>query len=274
MGLVFEAEHSLLGRRVAIKTIRPEVAGDADLWRRLLLEAKVLASLNHSSIVQLHDFFAVGPVAYVVMEYLPGSNLEERLADRKRLPVEEILAIVAPAAAALDHAHSRGIVHRDLKPSNILLTQDGRVMVMDFGLAKMEGNSMETDPNWMLGTPAYIAPEQMVDGTVDARTDVYAFSAMIFEAVAGRQPFVGESWIEVASKRLTEPPPLASDICAAVPPAFARVLERGMSKEAALRPSSVGQLVAELTESMRPAKNNSQTPIHLAVASVRRMIER
>src|SRR5437588_7832815 len=209
MGIVFEAEHRLLNRRVAIKTIRPHVANDHTFSRRFLLEARAIAALDHPGIVGLHDFAFEGATPYMVMEFVTGQTLEDVMAVG-RLAAPGLVRLLQPVAEALDHAHTHGIVHRDVKPGNILLADDGRTLVMDFGLACLDGFTMATDPESFLGTPDYISPEQVAGQSVDGRADIYSLAAVIYEAVSGCKPFVGKNWIEIASRRLLEPPPRVS----------------------------------------------------------------
>jgi eukaryotic-like serine/threonine-protein kinase len=249
MGIVFLGEHRLLGRRAAIKTIRPEIAAIPTFERRFLLEARAIAGLDHPSIVKLYDFAFSDDAPYMVMEFVTGKTLQEELADHGPLSVDDTLNLIGPVASALDHAHEHGVVHRDVKPGNILLADDGRTLVMDFGLACLQGYTMATDPDSFLGTPDYIAPEQITSKSVDGEADVYSLAAVIYECVTGRRPFSGKSWIEIASKRLTEPAPIAED----VPEAFARELAAGMAKEPEDRPKTAGELLERLARAVAPA---------------------
>jgi serine/threonine-protein kinase len=252
MGIVFEAEHRLLGRRVAIKTIRPDVANDHSFSRRFLLEARAIASLDHPAIVSLHDFAFEGATPYMVMEYVTGRTLED-LMTVGRLAAPGLLRLLEPVAEALDHAHAHGVVHRDIKPGNILLADDGRTLLMDFGLACLAGFTMATDPESFLGTPDYISPEQVSGQVVDGRCDIYSLSAVIYEAVAGVKPFPGRTWIEIASRRILEPPPRISDICPDVPPAFCEALAVGMHRDPDQRPRTAAELLGRLSAGLEPA---------------------
>jgi eukaryotic-like serine/threonine-protein kinase len=240
MGIVLEAEHMLLGRRAAIKTIKPELVTDASVERRFLLEARAVASLDHPSIVRLYDFSFDGDMPYMVMELVTGRTLDQLL--DAPIPPRAALEIILPVAAALDYAHEHGVVHRDVKPANILLGDDGRTMVMDFGLALFAGISVSTDPGSVVGTPDYIAPEQLTGSHVDHRADIYSLSAIVYEMVAGHRPFTGANWIEVASQRLHEPAPRAEGM----PRAFAQALADGLERNPGARPDSALGLVTAL----------------------------
>lgn len=254
MGIVYLAEHALVGRLAAIKTIKPEIAAIPAFERRFVLEAKAIAGLDHPSIVKLYDFAFAEGSPYMVMEYLTGRTLEQELQERGRMSPKLALERLGPVASALDHAHDHGVVHRDVKPGNILIADDGRTLVMDFGLACLDGYTMATDPDSFLGTPDYVAPEQITNQSVDGEADVYSLAAVLFECVTGRKPFSGKSWIEIASKRLTEPAPLAAE----VPPGFALELARGMAKEPHLRPPTAGELLERLAAALIPVPEDSR----------------
>ena len=253
MGVVYEAEHRLLGRRVAIKVIRSELAEDASFSRRFLLEARAIAALDDPGIVRLYDFAFADGRPYMVMEYVTGRTLLDVLRGGHRLRPAGVGSLFWPVARALDHAHQNGFVHRDVKPANILLGDDGRTLVMDFGLACLAGFSMSTSPDTFLGTPDYIAPEQVVGQPVEARSDIYSLAAVIFEAVTGAKPFAGDSWIEVASRRLYEPAPLASQVCRDLPVGFARELQVGMDREPGQRPATASDLLTRLQSKLDDA---------------------
>ncbi|HLQ61328.1 MAG TPA: serine/threonine-protein kinase [Candidatus Acidoferrales bacterium] len=259
MGVVYEAEHRLLGRRVAIKVIRSELAEDATFSRRFLLEARAVAALDHPGIVRLYDFAFADGKPYMVMEYVTGRTLLDVLRGGRRLEPAGALSLLWPVARALDHAHQNGVVHRDVKPANILLAEDGRTLVMDFGLACLAGFTMSTSPDTFLGTPDYISPEQVVGQPVEARSDVYSLAAVVYEAIAGAKPFQGDSWIEVASRRLYEPAPLATRACPDLPEAFARELAVGMDREPGRRPASASDLLTRLQAAL-----NGTGPVALA----------
>ena len=258
MGIVFEAEHRLLGRRVAIKTIRPDVANDHSFSRRFLLEARAIASLDDPGIVGLHDFAFEGAIPYMVMEFVTGRTLEDLMLVG-RLAAPGLLRLLEPVAKALDHAHKQGVVHRDIKPGNILLADDGRTLVMDFGLACLAGFTMATDPESFLGTPDYISPEQLTGQAVDGRCDIYSLAAVIFEAVSGLKPFPGRNWIEVASRRLLEAPPRLAGACPDIPVTFSDTLAAAMDRDPDHRPATAQGLLDQLMVSLDPLPSNGRT---------------
>ena len=240
MGIVLRGEHQLLGRSAAIKTARPDIVLDPGFERRFLLEARAVAALNHPAIVRLYDFAFEGDIPYMVMEMVEGRTLDELLDG----PIEPRVAVevLLPIAGALDYAHHHGVVHRDVKPSNILLADDGRTLIMDFGLACFQGFSLATDPSPVLGTPDYIAPEQLNGGRANARSDVYSLAAIVYEMVSGKKPFTGATWMEVASRRLTEPAPRLEG----VPWEFAQALADGMDRNPPIRPEGPLALLGSL----------------------------
>jgi serine/threonine-protein kinase len=246
MGVVYLGEHRLLGRRAAIKTIRAEIANDRTFSRRFLLEARAVGSLNHPSIVRLYDFAFEEDTPYMVMEYVTGQSLEDLLAGGRKLPPRDAVELLAPIAAALDHAHARGVTHRDVKPANVLLSDDGRTLLMDFGLAGLANFSVPADPESFVGTPDYIAPEQVSGQPVDGRADVYSLASVIFEAVTGDKPWSGRTWMEIARRRLIEPPPVAKG----VPARFAAALAKGMARQPDNRPGTATALLEMLSGSL------------------------
>src|SRR6266576_306136 len=206
MSEVWRAEDLELGRHVALKLLAP----DADT-ARFDREARAVASLAHPNITQLYDYGAADGRPYMVVEYVPGGTLEERLHDKKPLPDDETLAIAAGLAAGLAHAHARGVVHRDLKPANVLFDEEGRPKIADFGIARLTaGEGTLTEAGTLLGTAAYISPEQASGQPADAASDVYSFGVMLYRMLAGRLPFASNDPMElVLMHRDTPPPPLA-----------------------------------------------------------------
>ena len=240
MGIVLEAEHILLGRRAAIKTVRADLVADSGLERRFLLEARAVAALDHASIVRLYDFAFDEDMPFMVMELVTGRTLDEFL--DAPIPPRVALEVILPVAGALDYAHRHGVVHRDVKPANVLLADDGRTMVMDFGLALFSGFTLATQPGSVIGTPDYIAPEQLTGSRVDHRADIYSLAAIVYEMVSGHRPFGGENWMQVATQRLLEPAPRAEGL----PWEFAQALADGLERNPGARPDSALGLIAAL----------------------------
>jgi tRNA A-37 threonylcarbamoyl transferase component Bud32 len=214
MGSVYLATEVALERRVAVKVIRPELAGDDRFRRRFLLECKLIAQLEHPAIVPVYSAGDSEGRLFIAMRYLAGGSLEERLRRDGPLSPAETIAMLAPVADALDAAHAAGMVHRDVKPGNILLEGFG-AFLCDFGLARRaesaSGVSRE-DGLLVSGTLGYVAPEQLEGDTVDGRTDQYALACVLFHCLAGRQPFPGDVELAVVYAHLSEPPPRLSGL--------------------------------------------------------------
>jgi eukaryotic-like serine/threonine-protein kinase len=254
MGDVYLAQDTVLGREVALKLLAAALVQNPEGIRRFEQEARVLASLNHPNIAAIHGLEGAAGHRFLVLELVPGETLAERLG-RGPLPVTEALSLAAQVARALEAAHAIGVVHRDLKPANVKLRPDGRVSVLDFGLAKVVGGSIDsaashgtldaTVPGLVLGTPAYMSPEQARGRRVDERTDLWALAVLLFECVSGSRPFAGETPVEVLAAIL-ERPPRWELLPSSLPPRVLDLLERSLEKDPARRPRSAGEVRAIL----------------------------
>ncbi|MCG5237816.1 serine/threonine-protein kinase [Xanthobacter oligotrophicus] len=193
-GRVHAARDTMLGREVAIKSLRPELMNDASFLDRFRAEASSLARLNHPNIATLYALHPEGSNLYMIMELVRGRTLESMLQQRGGpLPVQECLAIVAQVADGLAYAHSMGVIHRDIKPSNLMITDDGRVKIMDFGIARVAGSQRLTRDGSIIGTLAYIAPEQLRGSPGDERSDLYSLAIVIYEILSGAPPFAADT---------------------------------------------------------------------------------
>jgi serine/threonine protein kinase/tetratricopeptide (TPR) repeat protein len=241
MGEVYRATDSKLGREVALKVLPPNVACDPERLARFQREARAVASLNHPHIVTIHSVEEADGVHFLTMELVDGQTLD-RLIPASGLPIEQIFKIAGALAEALSAAHEKGIIHRDLKPSNVMVTDDGRVKVLDFGLAKGIAAEMTNDatltspaghtqPGVVMGTPAYMSPEQIAGRALDHRTDIFSLGIVLHEMATGRSPFEGTSSAELASSILRDSPPLVTDARADLPSDLARVIRRCLEKE-------------------------------------------
>ena len=221
MATVYLATDTRLERQVALKVMHAELARDADFVARFIGEAKSVARLSHPNIVQVFDQGSDGQFLYLSMEYVPGRTLRSLLRERGWLPWSEALEVMDPTLAGLSAAHEAGIVHRDVKPENVLLTADGRVKVVDFGLARAQAAAGNTRSGLIIGTVAYIAPEQVTGGITDSRTDVYAAGVMLWEMLSARQPHSGDSPLAVAYTHVNEEVPRrCSAYVGGIPPAL------------------------------------------------------
>src|SRR5712691_8459451 len=211
LGVVYEAEHPRMHRKVALRTIGAAVARDVSFSRRFLLELRSYVALEHEAIPRLYELAYEGESPYLVTEMVAGRTLDDVFEAGERYEPLGVIALLRPIASALDYAHSRAAVHRDVKPANILLANDGRTLLTGFDLGTVA--SFNTGPS--AGGPVapdYVAPERLVGREVDGRADVYSLAAVVFEAVTGRRPFSSKSWIETLSRRLYEPPPTVHDV--------------------------------------------------------------
>jgi eukaryotic-like serine/threonine-protein kinase len=228
MGEVWKATDQVLGRTVAVKLILHTLVDDPEFLRRFLAEARAMASVRHPGVVAIHDFHGDAAGAYLVMEYVDGEPLSRVLSRLGRLDTVSTMDIVRQAALALQAVHDRGIVHRDIKPANLLLRTDGTLALADFGIALGSGNTGLTGTGAILGTPSYLAPEQVMGQPASPRTDVYALGVVAYECLTGRRPFVGDNPYQVAMQRVKEPPPpFGPD----VPPAVAEVVYRALAAD-------------------------------------------
>jgi serine/threonine-protein kinase len=252
MATVYLAEDERLGRRVAVKRLHAD--SPDDMARRFQREAKLLASLSHPNIVAVYDTVAAEDGVLIVMEYVGGETLRAAL-QRGPLGPERTARVVEGVAAALDHAHARGVVHRDVKPANVLLGPNGTVKLADLGIATAAGRTQITASGTVLGTPSYMAPEQLTGGRVSAAVDVYALGAIAFEALSGRKARDGRTPMEIAHRVATEGPPDLRAAWPGAPAATVQVLKRAMAADPGERYASAGELAAAL----RPALDSTAT---------------
>ena len=258
MGAVYLAEHTLIGRRAAIKVLLPALSARPDIVDRFFNEARAAGLIADPGIVQIFDFgYHEDGSAYIVMEYLDGETLDVRLRRLGRLPVVDALRIVRQIASSLAAAHGKGIVHRDLKPENIFLVRDGEVAggerpkLLDFGIAKLSdddnASKIKTRAGAIIGTPVYMSPEQCrAAGEVDHRADVYALGCVLYHLMVGRPPFDGESMGDVIAMHLREPAPVASEQVPEVPPDVDQIILCCLAKVAEDRFQSMDELAAAI----------------------------
>src|SRR5437870_7443234 len=261
MGVVFRALDTKLQREVALKLLPDHFAADPERLARFQREAQVLASLNHPNIAQIYGLEESGNTRCIVMELVEGETLQERL-KRGSIPIDEALPIAKQIAEALEAAHESGLVHRDLKPANIKLAPDGRVKVLDFGLAKAfapmtaEMNLSNSPtlvsgsmPGVILGTAAYMAPEQAKGKTVDRRADIWAFGVVLYEMLTGRMAFEGDDVTEILGRVVTTEPDW-SRLPAGTPPPIHRLLRRALTKDSRQRLGDIRDARIEIEEAL------------------------
>jgi eukaryotic-like serine/threonine-protein kinase len=253
MGVVHRAFDTLLEREVALKFLPESMELDTEAARRFLQEARSAAALNHPNITTLHAIEDPDDRPFLVMELVEGETLEARLARAGRLAVEQAVAIAAQVAAGLDAAHGRGIVHRDIKPANLMLTPDGAVKVMDFGIARLPGGPARTRAGSTLGSAAYMSPEQVRGEGVDGRADVWSLGVVLYEMLTGALPFVGDNEHTVLHGVLHVDPEPLSRVRPDTPPWLADLVSAMMARERADRPASAGDVLAALRRGAAPA---------------------
>jgi len=259
-GAVYEASHLRLVRRFAVKVLFPEVAQHPEAIARFQKEALVTSGLGHPHILEVVDFNHMEDgTPYIIMELLQGENLEDRIEHRGPLDVPQAAGIFGEAVSALAAAHEQGVVHRDLKPQNIFLCRWGKrddfVKVLDFGLSKVLGGASMTRANSLMGTPAYMSPEQANAGAaeVDQRTDVYAMGAILFEMLTGQPPFQGLSLPKLLQSIVHAPPPTLRSLRADLPGSLEPVVARALHKDRDQRFRSVKDFWAGLTQALQTA---------------------
>ena len=249
MGVVYEGVDPRLGRRVAIKTIlKAHLDEDTgkDFAMRFVREAQAVARLNHPNIVQVYDFGEENDIAYLVMEFIKGKELKNFFDANERFDLKEVVRIMSELCEALEFAHAAGIIHRDIKPANVMIDTQGRTKLTDFGVARVQDSdktSVErTQAGTMVGTPAYMSPEQITGGTIDKRTDVFSAGIILYQFLTGEKPFTGSGAWTIAKKIIQEEPPAPSTLNNAVTPLFDAVVNKALSKDPNTRYPSAREL--------------------------------
>jgi len=282
MGEVYRARDTRLGREVAIKVLPGERLSDPTRRARFVQEAKAASALNHPHIVTIHEIESADGIDFIVMEVVPGTTLDARI-PKSGMRLSEALRVAIPIADALGAAHAKGIVHRDLKPSNVMVTPDGIVKVLDFGLAKLtesdegssedattlEGRAGLSQAGVAAGTPAYMSPEQAAGGAVDARSDIFSFGTVLYEMVTGRRPFAGSSGAEIHAALLKEQPKPPSELVADVPKELERIILRCLRKDPDRRFQHMSDVRVELREVKEESDSQAGTPAGLSAAKGR-----
>jgi len=268
MGTVYEAEDARLGRRVAVKLLPPEYSRDRRAKERFLREARAAAAVDHPNLCTIHDVGESDGRLYIVLSFYEGGTLRERIR-RGPLPLAEARDVAIQVARGLARAHEARIVHRDIKPANVILTRRGEAKILDFGIARLQGDEVSltrTGASW--GTPAYMSPEQARGEPVDGRTDVWSLGVMLYEMLAGRRPFGGDSLEAVVSAILTREPERLERVRPDVPPELARVVERALAKDPAQRYGSAAELLEDLEKGRKPRRYWRKKTLLVALALV------
>ena len=283
MGVVYKARDTHLDRFVALKVLPPGAVAHPERKRRFVQEAKAASALNHPNIIHIYDISSDGDVDFIAMEYVAGNTLET-LIGRRGLPVSDALKYAIPIAEALAKAHAAGIVHRDLKPGNVMVNQDGVVKLLDFGLAKLAERGRKLDPEGvtetlpaagpgteegtLLGTVAYMSPEQAEGRPVDSRTDIFSFGVMLYEMVTGRRAFHGKSKLSTLTSILHQEPTPPSQLAEGIPVDLEKTIARCLRKSADRR----FQGMADLRIALLDLKEESDSGRAMAPAATRRRL--
>lgn len=262
MGEVWRAVDLVIGREVAIKILKDEYLGDPGFLERFRAEARHAALVNHEGIASVYDYGEEEGSAYLVMEMVPGQPLSTILEEKKSLPTNQVLDIVAQTAAALAAAHKVGLVHRDIKPGNLLITPEGRVKITDFGIARIADQVPLTATGQVMGTVQYLSPEQASGHPASPATDIYSLGIVAYEALAGHRPFSGESQVAIAMAQINETPP---ELPVSIPESVRSLVMCCIAKNPADRPASATDL-SVAAEALR--HNDIQTAIR-AVPQIR-----
>ncbi len=251
MATVYRAYDPVFERDVAVKVLPRAMLHDPQFRIRFEREAKMIAMLEHPAIAPVYDYGEEDGQPYFVMRYMTGGSLAERIRQGP-LTVEEATRILAHIGPALDEAHRRGVIHRDLKPGNILFDQHNMPYISDFGIAKLVGTQTNVTGSAIVGTPAYLCPEQAQGEELDGRADIYALGVILFEMLTGRQPYEGDTPMSVVVKHITQPPPHILDVRPDLPPAIEAIIEKAMAKRKEERYATVAEMVNALERSLRP----------------------
>lgn len=252
MGAVFKAFDLSLHRTVAIKLLAPHLVWETDFVERFMREARAAANLRHPAIIDIHDVGQDGDDHFFIMAYLSGGTLKARIQASGHLPLDEVLRILHPISDALDYAHAEGLIHRDVKPANVMFDQRGQPVLTDFGIVKAAQETKLTATGTSLGTPQYMAPEQVLGKGVDGRSDQYALGIIAYELLTGKVPFDGESTTVILHKQVYEPPPLICSLAPGLPPAVDDVIRRVLAKTPADRYNSCSEFVTSLEHALKP----------------------
>ena len=247
MGVVYRARHVTQGKPYAVKVLLEALTSDMSFVTRFTREARIVGNLRHSNIIRVYDAGRDGQHLYFAMEYFPGSTAGQMLKERGRLPVGQVVEIVAQAADALDYAHVQGhLVHRDVKPENMLVDRWCRVKVLDFGLARVEGLQSITRAGTVVGSLYYVSPEQLLGHKLDGRTDVYALGVSMYEMVTGVRPYRGQTLTDMSQAIISGVATPPSQLEPAVTPELEGIIARALARDLNVRYTTAGELYTDL----------------------------
>ncbi len=272
MGVVYKARDPLIDRVVAIKTINLGLAQEEkeEYEGRFYQEARAAGRLNHPNIVTIYDVGKSGEIAYIAMEFLRGCELRDLLRDREKLPVVQVLDIVAQVAQGLAYAHEHEIVHRDIKPSNIMVIQDGHVKITDFGIARMASSAVRTQTGMVLGSPKYMSPEQVLGREIDQRSDIFSLGVMLYEMLTGQSPFMGENVNAIMFQTLNTVPTPPGILNSKVPDMLNFIVAKALAKDRDDRYQNARDLANDL-RACRDTLPRTDQPVDLSVSDKKKL---
>jgi serine/threonine protein kinase len=262
MATVYKAYQPSVDRYVAIKVLPSQLAESREFATRFQQEARIIAKLEHPHILPVFDYGESDGVTYFVMRYMDAGTLKEKMIEGRPLPLQEIDRLFTQLADALSYAHSRGVIHRDLKPANVLIDSQGNVFLTDFGIAKLleSASPRLTQTDAIMGTPAYISPEQAQGQTVDQRSDIYSLGIILYEMVTGSVPFTAETPLAVLFKHISDPLPPPSLVKPDIPPAIEQVLLKALAKDPRDRFATAAEFVAAWERALQSRETVQRAP--------------
>jgi serine/threonine protein kinase len=270
MATVYEAHDNRLDRTIALKVMHPTLADDEEFVTRFIREAHSAARLSHPNVVAVYDQGADQGHVFLAMELVRGRTLRDLIRTQGHLSPRQTLEVLEPVLAALGAAHQAGLIHRDVKPENVLLSDDGRVKVADFGLARAVtgANSHTTTSGILMGTVAYLSPEQVTRGVADPRSDVYAAGILLFEMLTGVKPYDGDTAIQVAYRHVHDDVPAPSSLVPGLPAELDHLVARATSRDPDLRPADARRFHAEVVAARRAMSEGELDTLGPALAAM------
>src|SRR6185369_5753447 len=266
MGAVFRGLDTMLEREVAIKMLKPELASQPEVLERFRSEAVTLARLNHPNIATLYSFMRDGEDYFMVMEFVRGQTIDELIRRFGAMMIERAVPLFCQALDGIDHAHRSGIIHRDIKPANMMLTQEGSIKVMDFGIARVLGSARMTREGHVVGTIEYMSPEQVRGLETDARSDIYSLGILLYEILTGKVPFSSASEFDLMKAQIEEAPPPPRTFAAHIPLTVEQAIMRALAKRADARHQTAGEFRVALLSAIGVSANLSASNLAAARA--------
>lgn len=258
MGIIYKAHDSLIDRTVALKTIKQDCLDSEDAEQILLrfkTEAQAAGRLSHPNIVTVYEYGEDNGTAFIAMEYVEGRNLREAITNKERFPLEAVINIIQGILDGLAYAHGKGVIHRDIKPDNILLLENGKIKITDFGIARIESSNL-TQHGDLLGTPAYMSPEQCTGSPVDNRSDIFSTGAILYHLLTGEKPFPGDNMTTIMHRVVHDTPLVPSELNLSISPDLDQCVFKSLSKNPDQRFHDAEEFSTALTESLETGKNS------------------